>query len=209
MGLSPLWGHRDHTCTSLCVEAFFSVSDTHLGVVLFWWRGEHGDPASRFPVFLLPSLETCCTLCPRLWSCPLASPGLQGPTIRSSSCALLQPCLGMGTEAGCTAVRAPGAKSCLPGHFSLPCLCLSVSISLSPESLQHPSALWLLPTAGLVVTRRWSGKALRLRPRGCDEAMWLSEQRQQQVQMSWAAVRQVGLRNSQESLQAGCKQANA
>lgn len=151
MALSPLWGHHDHTCTSLCVEAFFSVLDTHLGVVLFWWHGEHGDPASRFPVFLLPSLETCCTLCPRLWSCPLASLGLEGPTIRSSSCVLLQPCLGMGTEAGCTAVRAPGAESCLHGHFSLPCLCLSVSyLPLSRE----PAA----PICPLAITHSWPGR---------------------------------------------------
>lgn len=40
-------------------------------------------------------------------------------------------------------------------------LCLSVSVSLAPESLQCPCALWLLPTAGLVLTRRWSRKALR------------------------------------------------
>lgn len=153
MGLSPLWGHHDHTCISLWVDAFFCVLDTHLGVVLLRWRREHA---------ILPHVPSVLARKPGgvLWFVPPGyghalslCRGSGGPPISSSSRVLLQPCLGTGTAAGAPQLELP--ERVLPARPSLlPCLSLFLSLYLPlSESLQHPSALWLSPTAGLVVTQ--------------------------------------------------------
>lgn len=209
MGLSPLWGHHDHTCISLWVDAFFCVLDTHLGVVLLRWRREHGDPASRFPVFLLASLEMCCGSCPGYGHALSLCRGLGGPTISSSSRVLLQPCLGTGTAAGRSAVRAAGAESCLHGRLSLPCLSLFLSLYL-PLS-REPAA----PICSLAITHSWPGRHQEVVQEGSRAEAWRMKKprgslSKDDIKCKCPGVTtcRVGLRSSQESLQAGCKQAN-
>ena len=157
-GLSPLWGRHDHACTtSLCVDTFFHVLGVYLGVVLLWWRGEHSDPASRFPVFLLASLETCCGSCPLLRPRPLISPGVGRPDYKRE-----QPCspVPLPGHGSCSWLHhGQRARSTVPsaGPFLTP-LPLSAPQSLSP-SLQracsadvlsgyYPQLAWSSPGGG-------------------------------------------------------------
>lgn len=168
MGLSPLWAIMT-THVSACGWTHFSVSWTHTWKLCCSGGVENtAILPSRFPVFLLASLETCCGYVPPAMVMPSRFAGVGG-AISSSNRVLLQPCLGTGTAAGRPPqLELPEQSPCLHGRLSLP-LPLSVSpgsISLSPEGPAAPSALWLSPTAGLVVTRRWSRKALGPRPGG-------------------------------------------
>ena len=123
--------------------------------------------------------------------------GLGGPTISSSSRVLLQPCLGTGTAAGRTAVRAPGAESCLRGRLSLPCLSLFLSLYL-PHS-REPAA----PICSLAITHSWPGHHQEVVQEGPRAEAWRMKKPRGSLRKGnikckcpGVTVCQVGLRNS-------------
>lgn len=198
------------THVSACGWTHFSVSWTHT-----WELCCSGGVENTA---ILPHVSQCS--CSQAWRrAVVRAPGYGhalslcrgsgGPPISSSSRVLLQPCLGTGTAAGRTAVRAAGAESCLHGRLSLPCLSLFLSLYLPLSG--EPAA----PICSLAITHSWPGRHQEVVQEGSRAEAWRMKKPRGSLSKDsikckcpGVTVCRVGLRSSQESLQAGCKQAN-